>query len=103
MLNVFNRTESEIVDHVLGREVIVPPLGSTSVTERQAPELLKRHPELSLMKDGAYTDAEFAQVAKLDREALLEFTLMLMKGLRPRLDEVVRASAAGKGGRERSA
>jgi len=87
MITVWNPTDRIISEHVNGQLITVPARGSTLVTERKAPELLRLQPQLRAAQTAAYAEADFAGLKGLTRERLEEFAALLMRGVQPKLAE----------------
>lgn len=80
-VNVFNKTQKPVTEHVNGVEITVPPRGSLAVSEKKAREVLERRPEsLSLTHLGDYGPDDFEAMRDLRKDDLQEACALLMRG-----------------------
>jgi len=80
-VNVFNKTQKPVTEHVNGVEITIPQRGSQAVSERKAREILERRPEaLSLTHLGDYGPEDFTAMRNLRKDDLQEACALLMRG-----------------------
>lgn len=80
-VNVFNKTEKPVTEHIKGVEITIPGRASASVSEKKAKELLDLRPEeLSLSHLGDYGTSDFEAMKGLKKEDLQEACALLMRG-----------------------
>lgn len=84
MINLFNYTENEISDVVNGEQIVVPPKGQASTSEKKATRMCELHRgSLGLTPKATYDPAAYERVEALKKQELVAFARKLMSGERP--------------------
>lgn len=81
-VNLFNRSNRDITDHVRGTMISVPKRGHTVTTRKKAEAMCELYEELSLSSTEEYSEADFKAMEGLTKADLQKACGLMMRGLR---------------------